>query len=152
MTADVQHCTLVFERILKVPPARVFEAYADPAQRARWGVASDTAVLIYDIADFRAGGIDRFRCGSQANPNIQGMATYLSIVPEHRIVWSEIIEMDGHGLGASLNTVVLESEGGGTRLISTVQAASFVGAEMIKGFETGTAAALDNLVHHCNAA
>ena len=70
------HSTLAFERELPAPIEAVFAAFADPAARAAWGVPSDTAVVIYDEADFREGGQDRFRCGARVNPNILGTVQY----------------------------------------------------------------------------
>jgi uncharacterized protein YndB with AHSA1/START domain len=96
------HATLVFEREILAPAEAVFAAFADPAVRAQWGTPSDTAVVIYDEADFRAGGQDRFRCGSKGNPNIHGTTRYLDIIPNRRIVSSETITMDGRRLCASL--------------------------------------------------
>src|ERR1700730_6633756 len=61
------HATLVFEREIPAPVEEVFAAFADPVARTEWGAPSDTAVVIYDEADFREGGQDRFRCGSKAD-------------------------------------------------------------------------------------
>jgi uncharacterized protein YndB with AHSA1/START domain len=140
------HETLVFERAVKAPAAAVFAAFADPAARAAWGAPSDTAIVIYDEADFRAGGYDRFRCGSKANPNIHGETRYLEITEDRRIVSSETITMDGKKLCASLTTLELTPDGGETRLKSTTQLASFIGQDMVNGHKMGTNASLDNLV------
>ena len=141
----ILHETLKFERHIQVNLERVFEAYADFEQRAIWGTPSESAVIIYDEADFREGGSDRFRCGAKSNPNIHVKAQYLSIVPGSRIVWSEITAMDGKSLSASLNTVTFRQDGNDTQLGVTVQIASFVGQDMINGHRQGNAAALDNL-------
>jgi uncharacterized protein YndB with AHSA1/START domain len=61
------HANLVFERDVPAPIEQVFAAFADPALRSEWGAPSETAVIIYDEADFREGGQDRFRCGPKAN-------------------------------------------------------------------------------------
>jgi uncharacterized protein YndB with AHSA1/START domain len=114
----------------------------------RSGAPSDNAVLIYDEADFREGGQDRFRCGSKANPNIHGTTHYLEIIDGSRIVSSETIVMDGKRLCASLTTLEVISHGGKTKLKSTTQIASFLGEDMVKGYQTGTNASLDNLVRH----
>jgi uncharacterized protein YndB with AHSA1/START domain len=62
------HATLVFDREVPAPVEDVFAAVADPVARTEWGASSDTAVVIYDEADFREGGQDRFRCGPKADP------------------------------------------------------------------------------------
>src|ERR1700730_2921179 len=95
------HATLIFERIIAAPIEKVFAAIADPVVRTKWGAPSDTAVVIYDEADFREGGLDRFRCGSKANPNIHGETRYLDIVDNQRIVSSETVTVGGNRLCAS---------------------------------------------------
>ena len=141
------HATLVFEREIPAPVEQVFAAFADPAARARWGAPSDHTALIYDEADFREGGQDRFRCGTKADPKIHGTTRYLEIVAPLRVVASETIVTDGKRLCASLTTLELTPDGQQkTRLKHTTQLASFIGADMVKGHKTGTNASLDNLV------
>ena len=147
MTATL-HATLVFEREIPAPVEEVFAAFADPVARTAWGAPSDTAVVIYDEADFREGGQDRFRCGSKADPNIHGMTRYLEITVNRRVVSSETIVMDGRRLCASLNTLELTPHGEKTKLKSTIQLASFIGEDMLKGHETGNNASLDNLIQY----
>jgi len=142
------HTTLVFEREIAAPQGAVFAALADPVARAQWGAPSDTAVVIYDEADFRAGGQDRFRCGPRADPTIHGTTRYLEIVLNRRVVSSETLAMDGRCLCASLTTVELMPDGQITRLKSTTQLASFTGQEVVEGHATGTNASLDRLVQY----
>ena len=146
--ATTLHATLIFERDIPASVEQVFTAFADPAARSEWGAPSDTAVVIYDEADFREGGQDCFRCGSRSNPNILGTVRYLDIVANRRVVSSETIEMNGKRLCASLTTLEFVSEGDGTKLTNTTQLASFIGDDMVRGHETGTNASLDNLVRY----
>jgi uncharacterized protein YndB with AHSA1/START domain len=145
------HKTLTFERDVPAPVEKVFQALADPLARTQWGAPSDTAVVIYDEADFKEGGQDRFRCGSKANPNIHGTTRYLDILTNRRIVSSETISMDGRRLCASLTTLELAARDNSTRLTHTTQLASFIGEDMVKGHEVGTNASLDNLVRYFRA-
>jgi uncharacterized protein YndB with AHSA1/START domain len=147
-STQTHHGTLVFERTVPAPVSQVFAAFADPDERARWGAPSDNTVLIYDAADFSIGGIDRFRCGSRNDPRYGGTTWYHDIVPGSRIVSTEKIEADGQSLGVSLNTVEFLPTAGQTRLKTTVQLTSLVGAEMVKGHEAGHNASLDNLVRY----
>jgi uncharacterized protein YndB with AHSA1/START domain len=140
------HTTLVFERRIPAPTEAVFAAFADPVKRAKWGTPSDTAVVIYDETDFREGGQDNFRCGSKSNPNIHGVTHYLDIVPNHHIVSSETITVDGKRLCVSLTTLELTPDGKETKLKNTTQLVSFIGQGMVNGHTTGTNASLDNLV------
>ena len=148
MSPTTLHVTLVFDREIPAPVEDVFAAFADPVTRTEWGAPSDTAVVIYDEADFREGGQDRFRCGAKSNPNIHGTTRYLDIVSNRRVVSSETIVVEGKRLCVSLTTLELTPDGGKTRLKSTTQLASFIGEDMVKGHETGTNASLDNLVRY----
>ena len=145
------HATLVFERNVPAAVEKVFAALADPVARSQWGAPSETAVVIYDEAEFREGGQDRFRCGPRSNPNIHGTTCYLDILAPHRVVSSETISMDGKRLCASLTTLELTVHDGSTRLTQTTQLASFIGEDMVRGHETGTQASLDNLVRYFQA-
>lgn len=146
MTANqVLHETIVIERTYDAAVARVFAAFADPVMRAKWGVPSDTAVIIYDEANFAIGGRDVFRCGAKGDPKYHGETRYLHIVPENHIVSSETIDADGKRLSASLTTVQLMPKGTQTKLTLTVQVAAFEGRDMIEGTKFGHNAALANL-------
>jgi len=142
------HAVLVFEREISAPPQAVFVAIKDPVARAQWGAPSDTAVVIYDQAEFREGGQDRFRCGSRGNPNIHGVTHYLDIVPDRRVVSSETVVVDGKRLCVSLTTLELTPDGDKTKLKSTTQLASFIGEDMVRGHTTGANASLDSLVRY----
>jgi uncharacterized protein YndB with AHSA1/START domain len=146
MSEQSLHQTLVFTRVLPASPAAVFAAYADAGQRSLWGAPSETAVLVYDAARFSVGGTDRFRCGSRDDPRFAGTTFYLDIVPDSRIVSSEVIALEGKSLSAALTTLELSAHDQGTALKLTVQATSFMGPDMFKGHEQGYNDALDNLV------
>ncbi len=146
--SKLHNATLTFERVIAARPNKVFEAFANFEWRAAWSTPSETAVVIYDEADFRQGGIDRFRCGSKTNPNIHGTTHYHLIEPDHMLAATETIDMNGQRLCAALNTIAFIAEGASTRLKHTSQITSFVGESMIKGHAEGNAAALDNLVRH----
>ncbi|MEQ1712178.1 MAG: SRPBCC domain-containing protein [Hyphomicrobium sp.] len=144
MTA-LAHDTVVIERTFEASVARVFAAFADPVARAKWGVPSDTAVLLYDATDFRVGGHDRFRCGAKSDPKYHGEVRYLHIENERHIIYAETIDADGSRLSASLNTVEFMAIGQRTALKLTVQVAAIGGADMIAGTRFGHGVALTKL-------
>jgi uncharacterized protein YndB with AHSA1/START domain len=148
MVPTALHATLVFERKIPAPIEKVFAAFADVATRVEWGAPSDKTALLYDESDFREGGQDRFRCGARTDPNIHGTTRYLEIIPNQRVVSSETVAMNGKRLCASLNTLELIPDGAKTQLKTTIQLASFIGEDMVRGHETGTNASLDNLVQY----
>ncbi len=146
MAENTTHATLVFERTCRAPVERVFAAFSDAAERARWGAPSDTAAFIYDATDFRVGGHDKFRCGAKDDPQFHGVTTYYDIVPNARIVSTETISTGGQRLFVTLTTTTLEAAGTGTKIKVTTQLTSFVGEGAAKGITEGQNAALDNLV------
>lgn len=145
---EIGHKTFVFERHCEASVKRVFAAFADPVIRAKWSAPSNDAAFIYDEADFREGGEDRFRCGSKENPQYTGCTKYISIVPDRLLVSSEIIEADGRKLMSSLITTEFEAGVDTTKIKLTVQAVSFFGERMLEGIDIGNNAALDNLVDY----
>lgn len=143
----VVHATLVFEREIPASVTDVFTAFADASVRAVWS-APPNDIIIYDHQEFAEGRIDRFRCGPTADPNIHGTTRYLEIVPNRRIVSLENLAMKEMKLAASLITTEFRNRDSGTRLSCTVQIASLVGPDMIRGYEDGNNGALDGLVRY----
>lgn len=138
------HATLHFEREIAAPVGEVFSAFEDASARAVWSVsANDT--LIYDSHDFREGQDDRFRCGPKDDPNIDGKTHYFEIVRNRRIVASEELGSGGMRLAVSLITTEFRDLGNTTKVECSVQIVSFVGQEMIRGYEDGHQGALNGL-------
>jgi uncharacterized protein YndB with AHSA1/START domain len=66
MTArSVVHATFVIERAYGLSPARVWEAWAEPAAKASWFGPKDLPHESRDF-DFRVGGQERFAIGTPA--------------------------------------------------------------------------------------
>jgi uncharacterized protein YndB with AHSA1/START domain len=154
MTSPVVHTTFRIERTYPVSPARVFAAFAEPATKRRWFAGGEGAEVVAFTADFRVGGREetrsRFRGGlpppaPAAGTEIRNDTTYQDIVPDERIVFAYTMSMAGRVFSASLATVEIAPEGGGTRLVFTEQAAFFEGADGPAMREQGWGALLDSL-------
>jgi uncharacterized protein YndB with AHSA1/START domain len=78
----------------------------------------------------------------------RGETRYLDIVPNARVVSSETLDMDGQRLAIALTTLHFEPTKNGTDLTVTVQIVSFVGPDIIRGYESGNKSALKNLFLH----
>lgn len=150
MTITQTHATFVLEREYPVPVERVWQAFADPAVKARW-FGSDDFVDVRRSDDFRIGGVatDDGRHGDDG-PLSRFRATYTDIVEHERIVYSYDMWLDDAHASTSVTTIVLEPIPGGTRLTFTEQGVHLDGVhgpgpEAAAGRETGTAWLLDRI-------
>ena len=150
MKEKLHHATVTLERAYAVPVERVFSEFADPHARAKWSAPSNDA-LVYDEADFREGGRDMFRCGPPNDLRFLGVTTYQVIVPNSCVISTETLSEGGKRLAVALNTLNFEPTVDGTNLKITVQIASFVGAGMVGGYESGNRSALEGLSRHLTA-
>jgi hypothetical protein len=116
------------------------------------GAPSDTAVFIYDEANFAVGGRDLARCGAKEDPRYRVETRYVDIVPERRVVWIETIHELDKLLATNITTLELFSDGQRTRLKVTVQVTSFVGPSMINNTRAGHEGSLANMARHFDSA
>ena len=135
------HSTFSLERSFKATPERVFAAWADPASKRRWNYGGDKHEVLHHELDFRVDGGERSAMKLGPGLPVSGMTLTLNsvfedIVPNHRMVWTYRMAMDGRTFSASLVTVELVKTSTGTDLFLTHQGAYFEGAdgpEMRKG-------------------
>ena len=142
------HDTLTLARRYEASPARVFAVWADPEARLAWGAPSEDVTLVQEAADFSVGGEDIAVCVVGGEPAFRVHTRYLDIVPDRRIVLSEVIEAaegDGRREGVSLVGAEMMPDGGGTRLALTIQTTALDGSDLAQGVEEGWGHALDAL-------
>lgn len=130
----VVHSTFAIERTYAASPARVFAAFADPAQKRRWFLEGKGFTAGEYTADFRVGGYEKSRFTFNGGPpgapppgtEMGNDTVYLDIVPDQRVVFAYCMLVGERRMSASLATVELSASGdGGTRLLFTEQAAFF---------------------------
>jgi uncharacterized protein YndB with AHSA1/START domain len=141
---SVTHATFAIERTYDAPPARVFQAWADPAVKGRWFGGDEDGGGEYEL-DFRVGGRELNRGGPSGGPVYTYEARYDEIVPDERIVYTYDMDLDESRISVSLATVELEPEGGGTRLVLTEHGAFLDGHDTPEQREQGTGSLLDAL-------
>ncbi|MGE0739755.1 MAG: SRPBCC domain-containing protein [Hyphomonadaceae bacterium] len=141
----IAHATIVMERTYDASPARVFRAWSDVEARQRWSAPAENIRIEYEAADFREGGRDISRCIEPGNADYIAAVTYIDIKQDQRIAFVEDIAHGATRVSAALISVELSPSGGATRLLLTLQIASFDGANMEQGYQFGWNAALDNL-------
>jgi uncharacterized protein YndB with AHSA1/START domain len=142
---SVVHDSFVIERTLGSAPAVVFDAFADPAKKAKWFGAPDNGDAALDL-DFRVGGREFNRGGEPGGAVYTYEAVYRDIVPGERIVTTYEMAMDGARISVSLATTEFIPEGAGTKLIYTEHGAYLDGHDTPQAREHGTNELLDALV------
>jgi uncharacterized protein YndB with AHSA1/START domain len=125
----VVHDTIVLERRFPVAPEKVYAAWSDAAQRARWHFPGDDWELGEFDQDFRVGGHERSRFGQKGAPHLRDEGRFLDIVPNERIVSAGTMHEDEVRISITLCTVELAAHGDGTLLKLTDQSAFLDGRE-----------------------
>jgi uncharacterized protein YndB with AHSA1/START domain len=143
--------TLATTRVFDAPPDRVYKAWTDPKQLARWFPPEGFTAPVCQL-DVRVGGAMRIDMkGPEGEPFkgqlFPGRGVYREVVPNKRLAFTFTPEMEGRAMPAVLMTVDFEDQAGKTKLtiqqtLDTVEAY----AEMIKtGMAQGLAESLGKL-------
>lgn len=141
---STQHGTIELARLYKVPPARVYTAWAEPAQRAKWDVPGRW-LIAEQTFDFREGGREVKRFGPRDDPHFVAETSYIDIVPQQRIVFAYGITDRGVPISASLTTVELSAAPDGTQLRLTEQIVLLDGGDNAANREEGLSSMLDKI-------
>lgn len=141
----VEQAGFTIERRLAAAPVAVFAAWAEPALKRRWFGDADGWQDVEHRLDFRVGGSEYATGRQPGGPLHVNETVFLNIVPQRRIVFAYTMRLDDKPLSASLATVTLQPEGGGTRLVYTEQAAFFEGRDGVESRRSGWDWLLDQL-------
>lgn len=141
----VTHASFTIERSYTASPARVFAAFADPAQKRRWLAEGEGWEVEQFDVDFRVGGHERGRFRYQGGPPITNDTVYQIIQPDERIILAYAMTIDGAPLSGSLLTIEFVPEGSGTRLVFTEQGAYLDGKDGPVHREEGSRELLEKL-------
>ena len=142
---SVTHATFAIERTYDASPAKVFNAFADPAAKARWFAGPPDWDLAESTMDFRVGGKETNRGGPKGGPVHSFDTLYQDIVPNERIIYTYDMHLDETRISVSLATVEFKPAGAGTLLIITEQGAFLDGYDDAGSRERGTRWLLDQL-------
>ena len=141
-----QHSTIVVMRTYDAPVARVFAAIADPGQRLRLYSGGELTIRPEE-ADLRVGGHDVFKFGRGDNLRFRRESIYHDIVPERRIVSTEIVCDGDVRLWVAATTLEFTPVGERTQLKVTAHIVRLEDAD-IDGSAPRYEALLDNLERH----
>jgi len=140
---STQHATFAIERNYEASPARVFNAWADPAAKAKW-FGSPSSESKHQL-DFRVGGQESNSGGPPGGPVYGYRAHFAEIVTDRRIVSTYTMDMDGTLISVSVATLEFTPKGSGTHLKYTEQAVYLDGADNPTQREDGCREILENL-------
>jgi uncharacterized protein YndB with AHSA1/START domain len=105
-------------RRLAAPPAKVFDAFADPALVSRWLTPGPDVSLTIVEFEFRVGGAYRFTYHVPGREPMFVNGTYRVIEPPSRIVFSWNIEPPDEHAGVQSEVIItLTPQGPGTELV-----------------------------------
>lgn len=144
---------LVLERIVDVPPDKVWRAWTVPEQLKQWFTPAPWTTADCEI-DLRPGGIFRTVMRSPEGEENEGVGCYLAIVPNERLVWTGALLPGFRPAPAATGDLVftaiilLEPHGAGTKYtaIAIHRDAEGCAKHAAMGFQEGWGAALDQLV------
>jgi uncharacterized protein YndB with AHSA1/START domain len=141
---STKHGTIELARLYKAPPARVYAAWAEPAQRAKWDVPGRW-IIVEQTFDFREGGCEIKRFGPAGDPRLLATTHYLEVIPAERFVYGYRMTSRDVPISVSLTTVQLANVPEGTRLKLTEQIVMLDGGDTLALREEGLASQLDKI-------
>jgi uncharacterized protein YndB with AHSA1/START domain len=116
---SVVHGRFTITRNWKAAPARVFAAFAEEAQKAKWFAGPPGWEQHEKSFDFREGGRETLS-GRHANGMVSRFdCIYRDIIPDERIVYSYVMHLDGRKISVSQACIEIKPEGAGTKLTVT---------------------------------
>jgi uncharacterized protein YndB with AHSA1/START domain len=139
-TQTTTHDTFTIERTFDAPPDRVFEALANPEQKARWFVGPASWKLVERKHDFRVGGHERVSGIHEGGMASVFDAHYHDIVPNQRVVYAYEMTVNGRRISVSLATFELVAIGARTKVVLTEQGAFFHDPDLATYAPQGAAA------------
>ncbi len=139
------HDTFILERSFAASPARVWKAFADKTQKAKWFGGPPDWPVVERSMDFRIGGKDVDIGGPKGGPVSKYHGTYMDIVENERIIISYEMYLDDKRISVSVQCTELVPEGKGTRLVLTEHGVYLDGLDGAAGRKEGYGFLLDAL-------
>ena len=135
---------LKLDRTLNAPVERVWKAWSEPEQVARW-FAPRPLTLRVDKMDFRPGGVFEMAMVFPDGKTHEFSGTYREVVPRARLVWTG--EFPGDPKDNIRTEVVFTAQGAKTRIDvrQTFQVVTPINEQALQGANQGWNMTLDQL-------
>jgi uncharacterized protein YndB with AHSA1/START domain len=141
---STEHATFVIERTYPADPARVFRAFAEVEEKAKWFGPDDLGSERIEL-DFRVGGAEHFEADGPDGARYTYSALYQDIVENERIVYTYEMFRGEDRISVSLSTIELRPAEGCTALAYTEQGAYLDGHDGPGPREHGTRIGLERI-------
>lgn len=139
-TVERSEREVVITRTINGPARIVWEAWTKPELFQRWWVPKSIGATLRSCEqDVRVGG--KYRLVFEGSPPAAFFGTYLEVVPNSRLVWTN----EEAGDAGSVTTVTFEEKGGKTHLVIRDLYPSKEAFEAAGGAENGMSESLDQL-------
>ncbi len=147
---STEHATFVIERTYPAEPARVFRAFAEVEEKAKWFGPPEMGSEEIDL-DFRVGGTERFQAEGPDGARYTYSAIYQDIVDAERIVYTYEMYRGEERISVSVSTIELRPAEGGTALAYTEQGVYLDGHDGPGPREHGTRVGLERITQALEA-
>lgn len=150
---------LVLERVVDVPPSKVWKAWTVPEHLKPWFCPKPWQTTECEI-DLRPGGKFRTKMRGPAGEEFDGTGCYLEVIPERRLTWTSALLPGFRPSATALKEmpftaiILLEPEGkNGTRYTAIALHMDEAGRQKHEamGFAEGWGKALEQLVEYAKA-
>jgi uncharacterized protein YndB with AHSA1/START domain len=142
---------LVLERVVDVPPEKVWAAWTQPEHLVKWFTPRPWSTVDCEV-DLRPGGIFRFVMRSPEGEDHDNVGCCLEVVENERLVWTDALAPGWRPKSEPFMTAVImmEPHGKGTRYtaIAIHKDEDTRAKHEEMGFHDGWSKALDQLVEH----
>ena len=142
---SVIHDTFTLTRRLPASPARVWDAFTNPAKKATWFANSGGATTARYSLDCREGGSEHWSGTFGGSPLIEMDARFVDVIAEQRIITSYAMKIGGNRISVSTQTTEFRPDGDGTILSLTEYGAFLDGYDKPEMRISGTKDLLDEL-------
>ncbi|HEY3807023.1 MAG TPA: SRPBCC family protein [Kofleriaceae bacterium] len=103
---------LVVRRTFDAPARIVYEAWTKPEHMMRWWAPKSFGAIMYECDnDLRAGGRYRFVFGKEGQPKMAFSGVYKEVVPNAKLVATQVFEQMPHAGEAVVTTTFVETDG-----------------------------------------